>query len=443
AAGRHRHGRHCHTRSPELLMTFTPTPEQQLIVTAASETKDNLLVSALAGAAKTSTLVLIAEALPRTEILCLAFNKKIQLEMQRRLPPNCKAKTLNGLGHGAWQRFIGRRLILNDSKVYDIVSGLINKLGDADKKFAFEKMSEIMQAVSAGKTAGYIPDRTVKRIESRMPYSLKPLMSDADFEAWLDEEPDELVLHLIEEASDLSIDKALDGEIDFNDQILMSTCFPAVFERFPLVLVDEAQDLSALNHAMLAKIVPIPKEGRMASSRIIAVGDKCQSIYGFRGAHEDSMALLQQRYNMTELHLTVSFRCPQAVVKAARWRAPAMQWPEWAIEGTVRHLREWTASDIPDNAAIICRNNAPLFRTAIKLLRLGRYPELMGNDIGKGLVKIMKKFGPTSMSQEEVFAAIEAWKEEKLAKSRAKGSIYDRAACMRVFAEQGDDLLGA
>jgi superfamily I DNA/RNA helicase len=99
----------------------TPTPEQLAIIEAAQHSTDNLLVSALAGAAKTSTLVLIAEALPDVDILCLAFNKKIATEMQERLPKNCKAMTLNSLGHRTWGDATGRRIRIESSKTYDIV----------------------------------------------------------------------------------------------------------------------------------------------------------------------------------------------------------------------------------------------------------------------------------------------------------------------------------
>src|SRR5690242_16587497 len=101
-------------------MSFNPTPEQAAIVEAARSTKSNLLVSALAGAAKTSTLVLIAEALPGQEILCLAFNKKIATEMKERLPNWCTAMTLNSLGYRAWGAFLRKRLIVDDRKVYNL-----------------------------------------------------------------------------------------------------------------------------------------------------------------------------------------------------------------------------------------------------------------------------------------------------------------------------------
>ena len=57
------------------------------------------------------------------------------------------------------------------------------------------------------------------------------------------------------------------------------------------------------------------------------------------------------------------FRCPRKVIERARFRAPHMMWPDWAKEGQVETLEGWGAKQVPDFAAIICRNNAPLFRS--------------------------------------------------------------------------------
>lgn len=400
-----------------------PTPEQSTIVSAARDTTDNLLIKALAGAAKTSTLVLIAKAQPQVSTLCLAFNKKIALEMQDRLPGNCTAKTLNSVGHTAWGEFIRRRPQVDTGKTYRILKSLIDELTDAEQKLVYENFNDILRAIDSGKTAGYIPD-------GAFPHA-KPLMGDDDFNAWLDDEPTNLEWDLIRATSIKSLQEAHKGIIDFNDQILCSALFPCSFPQFPLVLIDEAQDLSALNHVMLHKL---------AKKRLIAVGDPCQAIYGFRGAHESSMDLLQEQFHMKELTLSISFRCPTAIVQAAQWRAPHMKWPEWAKPGEVRKLTEWGVDTLPPSAAIICRNNSPLFGMAIKLLKNGRYPELVGNDIGKMLLKWMKKLGPETMKQPEVFKAIEKWQVEKLKKSRAPTKVMDQADCLRIFAERGDTL---
>ena len=135
-----------------------PTAEQQAIIDAAVQTEDNLLVSALAGAAKTTTLVMLAEALPKKNIVCLAFNKSIAMEMQARLPSNCTALTLNSLGHRVWAQHLKlRRLTLKKNKMYQIVSDLTNELPDLDKTDAFKEFAYILKAASAPSADLLIP----------------------------------------------------------------------------------------------------------------------------------------------------------------------------------------------------------------------------------------------------------------------------------------------
>jgi superfamily I DNA/RNA helicase len=413
-------------------MSHTPTPEQEAIISAAVSTTDNLLVSALAGAAKTSTLVMLANALaesqPRLEILCLAFNKKIALEMQERLPPSCSAMTLNSLGYRTWAAQLGRsRLAVDFKKGFNIMQEVIEEQARADKDALYPQMGELMRVVQFGKACGYIPSGP---FDGRC----KPLMDDTEFFAHIEQKLSPLEESVVRECSIRSIRQALKGVCDFDDQILMPTVFGGAFPLYKLTLVDEAQDLSALNHAMLRKIC--------GTRRLIAVGDQCQAIYGFRGAHEDGMEELKKKFSMKELRLTTSFRCGRKIVEAALWRAPLMRAPDWAVEGEVTSLARWTAADLAEDAAIICRNNAPLFRLAIKLLKAGRPAELGGKDVVQMILKIMAKFGDSRAPQQEVFDKIEAWQAKEIDRTKpyAHGGIRDRAECMRVFAEQGTTL---
>ena len=402
---------------------FPDTPEQTSVIETVTQTSDNIIIRALAGAAKTSTLIRIAESLPKVSILCLAFNKRIAVEMQERLPPNCTAMTLNSLGHRVWADAISPRLKVVTDKNYNLLNDELKKLPKGEQNIAYNEFSDILKIIDFGKSCGYIPTGQFKEA--------KALMNDAEFFRHLEEEPSRLVEDLVRAVTIKSIEMAKQGYIDFGDQILMPTLFPSMFPHYPLVMVDETQDLSALNHATLRKL---------AKKRLIAVGDENQSIYGFRGAHQNSMELLQETFSMKSKVLSVSFRCPIAVVKEAQWRAPHMQWPEWAKPGIVQNLFEWDADSIPEEAAIICRNNAPLFSMAIKLLKNGRLPRLIGNDIGAGLLKIMKKFGKTSLSFDEVMIAIAQWTEDTLKKTRSKNKVYDKAECMKIFARQGRTL---
>jgi superfamily I DNA/RNA helicase len=97
---------------------MTPTPEQAAIVEAAKRTSDNLLINALAGAAKTTTLQLVCQAVTGIPILSLAFNRRIADEMKKRLPSHAEARTLNSLGHEVWGRAIGKRLVVDTSMTF-------------------------------------------------------------------------------------------------------------------------------------------------------------------------------------------------------------------------------------------------------------------------------------------------------------------------------------
>lgn len=409
-----------------------PTEEQQEIIDVAISSKDNLLIDALAGAAKTSTLVMVANTpdMQSVPTLSLAFNKKIADEMRTRLPSNCVSMTLNSLGHRMWGQAIGKRLNLDTKKNYNILKGLIDDMPKALQDTMWDNYSDIARVFGHAKSSGWIPDYC-SRNNNR-------LLDDQSFFDSLDEQLTEQEESLLINAMLKNVEMSFEGTIDFDDQILMSTCFPiAKAAPFPLTMVDEAQDLSGLNHQMLAKIVQ--------SKRLFAVGDPCQAIYAFRGAYGDSMDRLQQKFSMTRLQLSTSFRCPKAVVEEAHWRAPHMKAPDWAIDGEVTTWTEWSADKLPQDAVIVCRNNAPIFSMAIKLLRNGRYPQIVGNDIGKTLLKALEKLGPADMSQEEALKEWETYRLRRLSKARAHAvaSVEDFCTCLRIFIERGETLGGA
>lgn len=407
-------------------MPFKPTEEQLAIIEAAKDSTDNLAVIARAGAAKTTTLVMMAEALPDTDILCLAFNKSIQKEMEERLPPNCEAKTLHGLGYRAWFQFLGRSCKIDDKKVYNLLSARIEKLDYEDRKDAYDSMAETLDFIRKGKASGYLPDSYRGH--------WKPILGDHDFFPALPMEPTRLQINLIRDVSEASFKLSLQGQIDFDDMVMCPTLCSVPWPRPDLLLVDEAQDLSPLNHVMLKKIVK--------NRRIIAVGDPLQAIYGFRGADVHSMRNMSKMFNMDPYYLTTTFRCAQSIVKNAHWRAPDMKAAEWAEEGEVLRPKSWAASDINDGDAIICRNNAPLFSLAIKLIKEGRLPTIAGRDIALPLKKIMKKLGKAQDEQKIALAALEEWQAKEIARARdgAIGQIKDRAACVRIMLEQTETL---
>lgn len=416
-------------------MSLTPTSEQEIFFQALKETKESIILEALAGAAKTTSLVMGAQRLPLVPTLSVAFNKRIAIEMAKRMPSHIQCATMNSIGHRVWAEKVGRRLNVEQDKMYGYIKELVDNAVGEDKKALGEAFAGLLRTIRRAKSMGYIPTEFAQLGTSYA--DLEEVIEAVSDE--LDVEPDEQFVQLVDRLLARSIADAYNGYIDFDDQIYMSVVFGGKFPQFPIIMVDEAQDLSNLNHEMLARMMG-------PDSRLIAVGDPNQSIYGFRGANVNSMEVLKQRFKMVPLRLSVSFRCPKAVIRKAQRRVPYMTWPEWAIEGEVSHLTHWSETTVPNGAAIICRSNAPLFDCALRLIRAGRGVKLVGADIGSSLIKLLKKMGEEDNTpQEKVLEAIDAWEKKELEKAREsrKGTIIDRANCLRVFADFGSDLKAA
>jgi hypothetical protein len=115
-----------------------------------------------------------------------------------------------------------------------------------------------------------------------------------------------------------------------------------------------------------------------------------------------------------------------------------MKWAPWARQGTVERLDEWRAADIPDSAAVICRNNAPLMKLAYRLLSEGRGVKVVGTDLGPSLIRTFKKFGDVAMTQAQVTASIDQWEKAHL--ERGKADVSDKAECLRLFASFGPNM---
>lgn len=405
-------------------MSFKPTDEQVAIVEA-SLGQENLLVIARAGAAKTSTLVLVAQANTDKKILSLAFNTAIKDEMRERMPPNVTCQTLNGCGFQAWQRFLGKRCKVEPRKNYEILRQFIDKLDQADRDLLWENFSETLRAFDDSKTSGVLPD-TVKG-------PFRPLMTFTDFILDYHVELNDIQKSALAHCIEKSWQQTVAGIIDFNDMLLAPAVAGVSFDPYDMVLVDESQDLSPINHVLIKKIVRF-------NTKLIAVGDPCQAIYGFRGADEQSMEKLGRMFKANTLYLTTTFRCGSSIVENVKWRAADIKAASWAKPGSVERPVSVKISDIPDGAAIICRNNAPIFSMAVRLLRHGRYPELAGRDVVKGLVNIMKKFGKPKISCDEALEAAKEWAEKERKRQKTEGLVDDQFMCIKIFLQETDTL---
>lgn len=408
-----------------------PTDEQQAILEAARNTNQSLMISAYAGCAKTTTLEMIAKALPIRPSLALAFNVKVKKEMEKRFPKHFEVLTLNGLGHRAWSRTLNQRCSVNTNKLFDTLKETFSDLNLPRDNDAWATVSSL---IKGARHAGLVPEPHAQQFPGLLPDDWTSWEAIAD-DYYLDIN-DELVWASRRALTSL-IKKSMKGELDYDDQIYMPTLFGGVFPRFAIVMVDEAQDLSPLNHKQVAKT---------SIDRLIVVGDPRQAIYAFRGADSSSMdSMSGLRDSWTSLPLSTTFRCPRSVVQRQLNHAPGFSARDPAPEGLIHvfpNSRPWSITDVQKIAqgspiAFLCRNNAPIIAAALRIIRGGLGCTVLGSEIGKSLITLSKRILPEDgTATEQCRELIMAWKNKETSLARANEKeeriaiITDRAECL-------------
>lgn len=399
---------------------FKPTTEQAAILDRASTTDDNLMLVARAGCGKSATLKMLDQAISVVPHLYLVFNKANAVDAEKggEFRSTTNIRTFNSLGHRIWAAQCSKKLTLSAKKTNEIFKVIADTAPRHERTELWSCYDAVMEGVNIGRAIGYIPHGHAK--------ADRAIASPDQLWAMLDEKPSSYVRGLIDQVLTTCITWAYNGVIDFNDQCYMPALFGGVYPRFPLVLVDEYQDLSPVQHAMIAKLCK--------HSRQIGVGDDAQAIYGFRGADNDGMAKAIAKFSMETLPLSISFRCPSIIANNVKWRVP--DFSALREGGSVHRAK---AADIPEDlSTVICRNNAPLMHSAMQLLSQGRSVDVAGTDMSAKLIKYLSKLGDESMSRAQTLSAIENW--QAIREANGSKIAADTANCMRVFAKQGRDL---
>lgn len=396
-------------------MTEHLTPQQEAFLDTAPD-KDSIALRARAGTGKTFSLRKWA-AKSRAGGMATSFSKSTVQELTAKMPPKFQAKTMHGIGYQAI-RNSGTFSKMDANKLYELC-----KTFSDDNEIPFEQQADLRKLVSLGKTFGIQPD----------PKGPEGLVPDEQFvwEELADNYDIELGTHTIEFARALlqeSNTAALkDGLIDFDDMLYIALLWPHKFPRFPVILADEVQDFNALQHRMLGRLL-------LPNGRLVAAGDDRQAIYAFRGALSDSYTQLVNDFDMRELPLTASFRCPRAVIHEAQKFVPDIESHPNAIEGAVEYPYALSLADVPKT--VLCRNNAPLMRLALALLVSGRTVEMAGRDIGQHLIALTKRITKKKdMPSIEFLDRLTTWKQRELERyPRRRPSINDKFSALAALA---------
>ena len=106
----------------------------------------------------------------------------------------------------------------------------------------------------------------------------------------------------------------------------------AILAKYPVLVVDEYQDLGRALHVMVMGLC------FQTGSRLFAVGDVDQSIYGFTGAYPELLERVAERADVQTVRLRLNYRCSLRIVAAAKYALGedrGYQAAEGAVEGAV------------------------------------------------------------------------------------------------------------
>lgn len=407
--------------------------------------KRNAMVEAVAGSGKTSTIIKSLEIVPRTSrVAFLAFNKHIAKTLSDRCTQmgltNIHASTIHSLGLQVCRKLADLKRG-RDAVDEDKIGALMESFWPVMKttiingqEVKLEKSTIFINRAKRGSMRKIISLAKATLIDHNDPAAIAQMMErygvdDVD-EAYLSEII-ERIPYLMEKC------KTEVETIDFDDQIwlpLVHTKLRNHFDKFDYIFVDEAQDL---NNSQIQFIL----KSAWPHTRIICVGDRRQSLYGFRGADTEAIPRLIEELNAVILPLSISYRCPRIHIERAKNIVPQIEASDTAIEGKFGNLTYKNfLKDVKPGDIVMCRTNAPLVKPAFELIRLGIKAVIRGKDIGSQLVTFIEKFQTNDLGQ--MLVMMEEYTQKEYSRLMDKGKelqaelVKDKADTIKGVADE-------
>lgn len=276
---------------------FIITPEHRAIFDALSSTSDNILVSACPGSGKTTTTIQSFQYIPKDPdslaaqaIAYLVFNSRNAEEAKAKVPRHIGVSTFHALGRRA---LVNAGIIKRDNKPDSRkVSKLVWNACDRDNP----------DTASIIRLVGLLKSHAQKHPSETL---VRDIIQLHELDLVDDRAAVRVALNVLD-ASNRNTDV-----IDFDDMLYLPVILNLSFGTYDYLFVDEAQDTNDIQINILERSLG-------AGSRIVAVGDPHQAIYGFRGAQSDALDRIARTFNMITLPLSVSYRCSKAVVAEAQ-----------------------------------------------------------------------------------------------------------------------------
>lgn len=408
------------------------SPDQnRIFVTGLNGERRHIIIGAAAGSGKTTTLVELSLRIAQDEryknarIVFLAFGKAIVEELDSRLSGNACAKTINRAGNAAVYSAL-KKTQLDDRKYKKLATKWVDENG---KQFDPAERNAI--AASLYKLADFARKTLVDT--SSVP-ALREMCLHFDIELEYPSLLFQALPLILQRGQDMA---RRDKVIDFVDQIWLPIVWNLPMSKYDFVLVDECQDLSACQLALVKKMLS-------PTGRAIFVGDRFQSIMGFSGADNRSFDNIKAEMDAIELPLSVCYRCPSSHLRLAQMIVPEIQPRPNAPEGEIVDLKpdEDLSKIVQGGDLILCRLTAPLISQCIKLIKERVSAKVRGRSIGEDLIALLEKIGRIEgFDYANVVRHLQDYLEKQVDLLRQKEadesiveSLMDRVECLQVCA---------
>ena len=297
---------------------------------AVQSTKGPVLLLAVPGSGKTTVLVtrlgymIYCKNIPPESILTVTYTVAATKDMSERfavrfgedMAKRLEFRTINGICARIIQ-YYGRRI---GKTPFELVK---------DEKATTGMLIRICQDHGMG----YPTESDLKNVRTLITYIKNMMLNEEELQK-LEEESDIRIAGIYREYCRRMREQKL---MDYDDQMLyaynMLRKDPGVLayfqNRYPYICVDEAQDTSKIQHAIIALLAA-------GTGNLFMVGDEDQSIYGFRAAYPEALLSFEKKHPGAKvLLMEENFRSNAKIVEAA---------DKFIQKNTLRHEKHMRAA---------------------------------------------------------------------------------------------------
>ena len=406
-------------------MSFRPSVYQQAVFNFIQSGSGNAVIQAVAGSGKTTTIIQSLNLIPTNKrILMLAFNKSIANELKEKVPFHVEVSTFHSCGFASLRSSTRARIQVKANKTFNIIKGYLEW---EERKVYGAYISKLVSLAKGSGMGVLVPDTYEEWMHLIEHHDVLQFNDNIDFD----------IDTLIDYSSNvLRLSNRDKRVIDFDDMLLFTLLYKSQYKKYDYVFIDVAQDTNGVQRTILKKLLK-------PQGRLIAVGDPYQAIYGFRGADSTAMQMIVNDFGAKVLPLSISYRCSKNVVKEANEYMPDIKAFDKSPEGSVETINKYDLDTFSSKDAILCRNTAPLVKMAYSFIGRGVAVNMLGRDIGAGLISFIKFFKTSSIS--DLQNKMDDWYETQKMKAEQDGneskfeSSTDKYDSVNIFIDQIDN----